>query len=324
MTDEQTALEAVDSYIERYLNDIGSELNLSGGRDVLAYIRNYTKRKGKRLRPRLLLRMAGSRKLTEPVLRIASATEILHLFALMHDDRIDRTERVQPTGVGQADGDIDVLRLLGGDFLHVCGMQLLGQTVATHGLSSHIVPLVRKISLITIAGQAEDVSYIPRSAYHSSLESLYHLYDAKTGYYTFVAPLQIGYLLSTSYSDHDDRVVSETIERLRVLGLSLGRHFQMRDDEHDILQARNDDLQNLRDVPHWEYNLLATWLHETGNAVDPPLFLDPERRQNCLSTVHIEEFRSWCRTHRACLEQELRGYAGDSSLLKTIVDLTCP
>ncbi|TVQ23970.1 MAG: hypothetical protein EA383_12370 [Spirochaetaceae bacterium] len=323
MTDEQTALKAVDSYIERYLHDIAAELNLSGGQDVLSYIRNYTERKGKRLRPRLLLHMAGSRKVTDPVLRIASATEILHLFALMHDDRIDRTERVQPTGVNQAEGDYDALRLLGGDFLHVCGMQLLGQTVADHGLSRQIIPLVQKISLITIAGQADDLSYISRSTHQLNLQSLYQLYDAKTGYYTFVAPVQIGYLLSESYTGHDDRVVRETLERLRVFGLSLGRHFQMRDDEHDILHARNDDMQNLRDVPHWEYNLLVTWLHETGEAVDPLSFLEREHRRDYLSTVYVEGFRGWCRTRRTEIEEEIRRHAGDSPLLTAIADLAC-
>lgn len=308
MIDEQSFLTSIEIRIESVLTAVEKDLPLSPDNDVLWYIRQYTARRGKRLRPRLLALVAGlDNNVSDALVDVAAATEILHLFALLHDDRIDRTDRVvidtdRVSSVERSEG----LRVLGGDFLYTVGMQLLDHAVAEYSLSPLIIPIVRRVSLITIAGQADDMMYLQRPGTKPGMARLYQLYDAKTGFYSFVAPLQIGFLLSQHGTDSSGSSTTQQLSLIERLGLLLGRRYQLKDDQNDVLDAIERDRAGMAGVPHWEYNLLGTWLVEAKGHTSPEVLVTDETRRGVVGTVDTAAFLEWCRHQESELENEIR------------------
>lgn len=214
--------------------------------EVVAVIDSYLRRPAKLLRPRLLLLSAnryGPDAPVEPLLELAAATELLHVFALMHDDRMDRdgregVELPQDTGNG-------AYLVLAGDLLHTLAIGMIEECVTGNQLSPSIPRWVRQVSCRTIAGQASDVRFLTKNG-APGIDSLYELYDLKTGYYSFVAPLIIGALA----------VGRDESSYLEALGLLVGRAFQLRDDESDL--RRRMAGHTAGESTPWELNLLAT------------------------------------------------------------------
>lgn len=207
------------------------------------------------------------------VIDLAAATEILHLFALIHDDVIDadggeRAERAarrlrEASGPHRA-----AIAILSGDLVHAIGTALFADAVNRHGLDRRILDEVRAVSVRTILGQAQDRGYLgapgaasrePPSASSSqpSFERLYRLYDAKTGWYTVAGPLRIGALTAG--------VPDAELDRLTEVALPLGRAFQLRDDLDDLLRLLSR--KRPHDFPAWERNLAATWLGSADSSV---------------------------------------------------------
>ncbi|MFP4643133.1 MAG: polyprenyl synthetase family protein [Spirochaetales bacterium] len=236
-----------DAVSTRELRAIGSPL--------IDYIEAYIARPAKRIRPWLLATTARAFDVTDEaaVLRIGAATELLHVFALMHDDRLDSEERISAWSVPEKPER--AYQLLGGDILHSIAIHSLHDTIAEFSLSREIIETVRSVSLTTIAGQASDIAFADPSAPAPSLSRLYSLYDVKTGQYSFVAPLMIGAILGEA-PEADRATLSE-------LGRTLGRVYQMRDDAADTRRHIARVEAGETTVPGWEFNLLTTFLLET-------------------------------------------------------------
>lgn len=300
-------IEAVESRMASFLAGTEERLGFSTDNDVVWYVREYVNRKGKRMRPTLLLHAADTGSVPFPCLvDVAAATELLHVFALMHDDRIDDDERFTPaSGARPYLKSYNSLRVLGGDYLYVLGMELLEQAVRDYSRPLQIVSLIRKISLITIAAQSDDVSYLCAPGLAPDVSRLYDLYDRKTGWYSFVAPMQIGYLLSLdpipgTGDEHDNR-----LEELRKLGLLLGRKYQLSDDERDVKVALAAEGAEQSDIPHWEFNLLGTWLSDVTTDFDHSLLVRSDTRTDLLRSIDAHAFTEWCRARHGTLESEI-------------------
>jgi geranylgeranyl diphosphate synthase type II len=222
--------------------------------DVLRLIEAYLERPAKLVRPMLLIEsaIAHGAEHEEAVLDLAAGTELLHVLALIHDDRIDGVDREnRPI---EAQDRTSALRVLAGDLLHTIADGLIAETVVRYRLPEAVLATVREVSALTVAGQARNIRFLEDHERAPSLADLFALYDAKTGYYTFVAPLRLG-AFSAGGASPDTAPLDE-------LGLILGRAFQLQDDAEDVaalLAAGRDD------VPRWEFNLLAAYLTETGD-----------------------------------------------------------
>lgn len=221
-------------------------------------IDRYLRRPASLLRPRLLLRSAeayggesvSDREQGEGLRRLAAATELLHVFALIHDDQVDGA--VRPGVELPPQPGVGAFLLLAGDLLHTVATGMIHDTVTEYRLDPAINRWVRTVALHTIAGQALDVSLLRRGALPASAD-LYRLYDLKTGFYSFVAPLVIG-ALAAGAGEND-------AETLKTVGLNLGRAYQLRDDLEDsrrILRCHDTSRRP------WELNLLAVLLGEHG------------------------------------------------------------
>ena len=211
--------------------------------DLPTWLRDLVRAGGKRLRPRMChwgFVAAGGRADTpahEHVVRVGAALEMLHAFALIHDDVMDESplRRGAPAAhVVAADrhrrggGHGDAARF--GDNLAI----LLGDLA--HSVADRLVvplpPLLRdcwyELNLELIAGQRADLTGAAAGRRDAG-----HAHDVaalKSGAYTIERPLQLGAMAA--------RADPRQQEILSSYGWHLGRAFAWRD---DVLGVWGDD-----------------------------------------------------------------------------------
>ena len=199
-------------------------------------MKNFILRDGKRVRPILFViaYQGFSRKKPKNLFRSALAIELLHDFLLIHDDIVDKsdTRRGKPSMHALLEEKTKHLRkrtFRGSDLAIVLGDIMYAISIESF-LSIEENPKNKEKALIkfvesacyTGCGEfiellysAEDVSKITRS-------HIYKIYDYKTAYYTFVAPLVTGAILAGA--------AEKDLEKLNRFGICLGRAFQINDD----------------------------------------------------------------------------------------------
>jgi len=202
---------------------------------------------GKRLRPTFAYwgwrGMVGDGAPLPPVLPALAALELLHAFALVHDDVMDgsATRRGRPTAhralaTGHRDrqlrGDPErfgrAAAILVGDLCLVWADQLMAESRSAGVPGERLLDARRHYDAMrveAIAGQFLDV--VGESSAHGSVERAMRTVRLKTASYTVVRPLAFGAALG--------RPVPEAA-RLGYAryGFAVGEAFQLRDDLLDI------------------------------------------------------------------------------------------
>ncbi len=191
-------------------------------------IKNYPERRGKYIRPTLLLlacEAMGQKK--ELAIDTATAMQISEEWLLIHDDFEDNSmeRRGGPTLHRLYSPE---LAINAGDALHVVMWNVLSQIDATLGHKA--AGLVRdefyKMISRTTVGQTIEIKWAQESKFDFTDEDWFFLCDGKTSYYTIAGPLRLGAIIAgATQSQLDD--VSE-------FGVYLGRTFQLVDDILDI------------------------------------------------------------------------------------------
>ena len=281
--DRDTFTSELERVVADRLEEAGAGRHAPGVRTL---IMRYLHRNAGLVRPRVVYAAAhayaGDTSYDEEpgdsLRRLALATEILHVFALLHDDRIDNE-------TGGKSSRETAERLLAGDLLFATGFGMLSETVISAGLPGRIVDIVQRTAEATVVGQAADIAFANGTP---GIESLFELYDMKTGRYTFVAPLQIGALWAGC--------PAEDIDHLYDVGIPLGRAFQLRDDLTDLerlvypaggggaggappakehVVSENDErsrhpdaaVRSSASVPPWEWNLASAWARSYASSM---------------------------------------------------------
>lgn len=193
---------------------------------------------GKQLRPRLLL--AAHHALgghdDHAAARVAAGFELLHTAFLIHDDVIDRDwlRRGEPNVAAAFRAAAlsggrrpDIAEHLGTSAAIIAGDLAVGGAVELvvgasddAAVSSALADIVSGAVSATAAGELMDVELASADA--PDLESVLAMYEAKTGVYTFCAPLQAGAVLARA----DQGVVTS----LGRAGLAMGVAYQVADD----------------------------------------------------------------------------------------------
>ncbi|HEX2030607.1 MAG TPA: polyprenyl synthetase family protein [Actinomycetota bacterium] len=192
---------------------------------------------GKRLRPLFCLlghRAAGG-AFDDRAIRAASALELLHTFAIVHDDVMDRspTRRGRPASWvhfaeqhraeglrGSPEGYGTSAAVLLGDLaLVLADAALLASGFGGPALSAALERYARMRTEV-VAGQYLDVLAAHRGA--ADEREARRIAVLKSGGYTVEAPLQIGALLAGADG--------ELLAVLSRYGVALGEAFQLRDD----------------------------------------------------------------------------------------------
>lgn len=244
---------------------------------IIAYIDDFTFSGGKRVRPYLVYlaykACGGTSKGDSDVMRFAQAHEIMHTFALIHDDFMDKgeTRHGVPTyhkfvagllsssnkehiGISQA--------ILMGDLMFAWIYDVLYGSFPTipatnlHQAQRNVQETVEEV----IAGQVIDIDIMAGD--HVDQEMLEKKNHYKSGKYTFVRPVLTGALLAGA-----DKALCKKLEELSE---ELGKAYQMRDDLLDVIvdegteTTHYDDKTKFSDIQDGQQTYLTQYIYEHG------------------------------------------------------------
>ncbi|HET9648805.1 MAG TPA: polyprenyl synthetase family protein [Microlunatus sp.] len=246
--DVEAHLALVDGLVREALGDLShlwrgqiEEAGLATGRDVLLgedlpeLLFELAAAGGKRLRPVMsyLGWVAASGRRRDvghvEVVRAGAALELLHLFALIHDDVMDESDsrRGRPTvhvraaelhtgagGRGEARRFGESIAILLGDLAHAEADHLAGQ------LPEPMRSIWRVLVVELVCGQRYDLTGSADGRH--DLPHARHVARSKSGGYTVERPLQLG----AAAAGAPDVVTAS----LRTYGRELGEAFALRDD----------------------------------------------------------------------------------------------
>ncbi len=202
-------------------------------RRVLA---DYICRGGKRMRPRLFLAAvhAYGRPVDTACRQLAVALELLHQFAVIHDDIVDRAcyRRGAPAAHCRFNALLHNTALTGtdmalaaGDWLFAHAMRLVAELPIPARKSIRIMRLVAGAAETAALGQAAELCAAAGLCRLNAGRAL-RLFAAKTASYSFACPLQAAAVLA----DKPEIVLS----MLADAGRWLGQAYQIRDDLDDF------------------------------------------------------------------------------------------
>jgi geranylgeranyl diphosphate synthase, type I len=209
---------AVDSELHRFLADRRGAV--PDAAPLIFEIERLIDAGGKRLRPAFCYwgyRAAGGEH-DRPILEAASSLELLHTFAIVHDDMMDRSllRRGEPTTHAKFGFDF---ALLVGDLALVLADALFLSTDVDRNLVAHAFEAYSRMRQEVIAGQ-----YLDLAARDHEVDAAHARRVAilKSALYSVAEPLIIGATLAGANED--------LLGQLRAFGVPLGEAFQLRDD----------------------------------------------------------------------------------------------
>ncbi|MFA5271988.1 MAG: polyprenyl synthetase family protein [Candidatus Omnitrophota bacterium] len=212
--------------------------------DVLFnHIKDFITRDGKRIRP--ILFVVGYRgfcdKNPKGLYRSAISLELMHDFMLVHDDVIDKSEtrRGKPSmhtmlqkylskykNVKFSGQDLSIVI---GDIMYAMSLHAFLSINEKYELKEKALQILIDAAMHTGSGEfiellagLEDIDKITKN-------DIYKIYDLKTAYYTFSAPLMMGATLAGAGK--------KEIAKLHSYGIYLGRAFQIKDDILDMFET---------------------------------------------------------------------------------------
>ena len=244
---------------------------------TLEHVVSLVMQGGKRVRPYMVYlayRMEGGVD-SEDMYRACMAIELLHAFALIHDDIIDNgkerhgkptTHQFLETAIAQYPrGDkkhiSEGLALLAGDLIFSWAGELIS-SVNDEAVQKIYFRMVEEV----VAGQMLDVSLMLQ--YEVDTATITRKNELKTALYSFVNPLLIGATLaglSGSSSQHDF---------YKKLGLSLGQAFQIQDDLLDITgeQSKIGKMPFI-DIQDGQHTILSQYIFEKGKPEEKEILM---------------------------------------------------
>ncbi|MFB9904914.1 polyprenyl synthetase family protein [Allokutzneria oryzae] len=205
--------------------------------DLVTAAARLTEAGGKRIRPQLFYWgfRAGGEPDSDGVIELAVAIELFHVFALVHDDLMDRadTRRGVPTAHKQLatlhrerawDGDADHFGLsagiLLGDALMVWADRVVNANPLPEDRRERFRLAYDDMRLELISGQYLDI--VSGHSGDSSMSAALRLARLKSGNYSISHPLRLGAIAGG--------VGQDTIRAFEEFGAALGEAFQMHDD----------------------------------------------------------------------------------------------
>ncbi|MFH1414035.1 MAG: polyprenyl synthetase family protein [Candidatus Omnitrophota bacterium] len=264
----------IDTELNRFILDLDSLYSLNKISPLLfKSIKEFILRKGKRVRPTLLIisYLGFAPRIAPNLYRTAISLELLHDFMLVHDDIIDKsaTRRGKPSmhevfnkylkGSNNRKFSGEDLAIVSGDVMYA---------MAIHAFLSVKENLYRKelalkkfseAAFYTGGGEFLELLCGLKSIERMSKEDIYKIYDLKTANYTFASPLSIGAILAGASKKQVDIIFN--------YGLYLGRAFQVKDDITGMFETEKKiGKSTLTDLQEAKKTLLIWYAyHNSGN-----------------------------------------------------------
>lgn len=193
---------------------------------------DYLLREGKALRPALCIatcRALGGR--LQDVLRTSAVLELFHNAFLVHDDVEDESLLRRGLPTLQREYGVPIAINVGDGMYALCLEPLLDNAERLGlGKALRILQIVARMARESVEGQAIELDWIRRGQWTASDREYCLMTYKKTGWYTFIAPIQVGAVV-TGASAEEQR-------ELRRFGRYMGVAFQIRD---DILNLVGDE-----------------------------------------------------------------------------------
>ena len=192
-------------------------------------VREYPERRGKYLRPTLILlscEMFGGDP--KKAIKTAAAMQTSEDWILVHDDIQDLSEHRRGKPALHKMHGIE-LAMNAGDALHLIMWNILRDNEKVLGpeLTFKIMDYFIKMLTITTEGQTIEMMYSINKKYGDLKdEDYYEVVDIKTGRYTIVGPLQLGAIVAGASK--------KQLDALEKLGIAFGRAFQITDDTLNV------------------------------------------------------------------------------------------
>lgn len=239
--------------IEKYLRDpsFPAEFQIPGQYqpDLAKYwkiIKEYPLRKGKYLRPTLVLLTAEAMG-AKPAkaVKTAAAMQVSEDWLLIHDDIQDKSSLRRGGKTLHRMYGIE-LALNAGDSLQTIMWKILADNQKILGTPKilRILEEFFQTILRTEHGQAIEISWT-KSKRRFTDRDYFFVIDGKTSYYTMALPLRLGAIIAGANQSQ--------INKLTEFGLYLGRCFQLVDDILDLKQDKKEGKPTLPGVKGVKY-----------------------------------------------------------------------
>jgi geranylgeranyl diphosphate synthase type I len=239
-----------------YIKDLNKFYHLKGLSPILfKSISDFLYQNGKMIRPTLFVisYLGMSKNNARNLYRSAVSLELLHNFALIHDDIIDKADSRH--GFPSTHRSLDnylrsyknkkfggrELAIIVGDIIYAMGVRALLAIDEDAGLKEKALIKLSDAAIYTGSGEFIELLYTLEDMEKVTRERIYKIYDLKSAFYSFSTPLSIGATLAGA---------AETeIRKLSKFGLYVGRAFQIKDDIMDLFgQERVTGKPGLNDM----------------------------------------------------------------------------
>jgi geranylgeranyl diphosphate synthase type I len=225
---------------------------------------------GKRIRPYLvyLSYVSGGGKKKKDILPYLLSIELIHLFALIHDDVMDCAHvRRGVTTIHHAyykkyckpkdtikNGES--MAILAGDLVYAWAIE---QAFTVSCVSQNSAAIQKSIVALleeVVLGQVVDITLMKNTK--ATLAELAIKNHLKTASYTFIRPIEIGLLASGNKKD---------LLRMKKAGSAFGEAFQIQDDYLDVMGDPKITKKELCvDIAMGQPSLMSQFIFDTGTA----------------------------------------------------------
>lgn len=230
----------IDSAIQKYFENKKFPPELNFALNISEAIKSFTLRKGKRIRPLLLLLSysgfnKNSSTLNKEIIKIAAAIEMMHSFLLIHDDIMDGSNTRRGADsfhilMNKYYGNITYNQNIGKDIALVAGDIIFAEVIGIiasskidNEIKNRFLKYFSECYSLTGWGQILDSLSSMLKQVRSNSKVALNVSTLKTAYYTIFYPMVMGYILVGGKS-------LNIINSLQEFAIPLGIAFQIRDD----------------------------------------------------------------------------------------------
>ena len=245
----QQLIKQIDRSLESFLERIKKEYRLQLAHPILyASIKEFVLRKGKRIRPILLiLSYKGYRRSRAPmspsIHYVSTCVELLHNFMLIHDDIIDRSdlrrgkatmhkllEKAAKTKEHKRLGSD--LAIIIGDIVYASAFDAFLSINEDLARKERALKYFIQTAVFTAMGEFIDTLHGVEKIHKVKEKDIFLNYTLKTARYTFDCPLVVGAILAGAGE--------KDIKNLSKLGILIGQAFQIQDDIIGVFDSQKN------------------------------------------------------------------------------------
>ncbi len=279
----ETEKRQIDRSLKRFMSQIKQDYKLHLVNPVLyESIREFSLRKGKRIRPLLLIfsykgYSPARKRIPESLYHASTCIELLHNFMLIHDDIIDRSHlrRGKPT-LHKLLGEIVRtqakeklgydLGIIAGDIVYALAIDAFLALREAPQRKERALKYFIQTAAFTAMGEFIDTIHGIEDVSKIKEKDVFLNYTLKTARYTFDCPLVAGAILAGA-NEGDIRKLSE-------LGVLIGQAFQIQDDIIGIFDSqKNIGKPILSDLAESKKTLLVCHAYRTLNGRRKKIFM---------------------------------------------------